>query len=108
MHYLCGKYYDPITVQYYIPSCVSLGTWATFVGLDNQLNKWNVVSEWKAFIWRGLSVLDMHVCVCCFGMVSILPSYGSVLIWITTCKTDHSEPVSISLPLIHSFHSKNI
>ena len=23
MYYLCEKYYEPITVQYYIPDCVS-------------------------------------------------------------------------------------
>ena len=25
VYYLCGKYYKPITVQYYIADCVSLG-----------------------------------------------------------------------------------
>ena len=39
MHYLCEKYYKPITAQYCIVSCVSWGPKLTL--LDLQMHAWN-------------------------------------------------------------------
>ena len=56
-YYLCGKYYKPITVQYYIADCVGwvprLCWTCEQTGLTNMLLKQNL------FICRGLTVLEM-------------------------------------------------
>ena len=56
-YHLCGKYYKPITVQYYIADCVGwvprLCWTCEQTGLTNMLLKQNL------FICRGLTVLEM-------------------------------------------------
>ena len=54
MFYLCEKCYKLITVQYYIVNCVS---WVTrLILLDLQIGLMNMLSKWKSFICRGLTV----------------------------------------------------
>ena len=55
MHYLCEKYYKPITVQYYIADCVS---WVPrLTSMDLQIGLMNVLLEWNSFICGELTVL---------------------------------------------------
>ena len=60
MYYLCGKYYKPITVQYYTADCVSWVPRLTL--LDLQIGVTNALSEWNSLVCRGLTVY-VHVCL---------------------------------------------
>ena len=54
MFYLCEKCYKFITVQYYIVNCVS---WVSrLILLDLQIRLMNMLSKWKSFICRELTV----------------------------------------------------
>ena len=40
MHYLCEKYYKPITIQFCIADCVSWVPWLTGLDFTNKLDLW--------------------------------------------------------------------
>jgi len=54
MHYLCAKYYKPITVQHYIAACVNWVSCWTY----EQIGLTNILSEWTLFVSRELSVFE--------------------------------------------------
>ena len=57
MYWLCEKYYRPITVQYYIASCVS---WIPRLNLlDLQIRFMDMLLEQNSFICRRLTVCIM-------------------------------------------------
>ena len=49
MYYLCEKYYEHITVQYYTAGCVSWVPKITF-WTYGQIGFTNTFSEWRAFL----------------------------------------------------------
>ena len=62
MFYLYEMYYKPVTVQYYIASCVSLLLRLTL--LDLQIGLTAVLSEWNWFICRGLTEVVSYLFIC--------------------------------------------
>ena len=59
MYYLFGKYYKPITVQYYKSDCVSWVLKLTLLDLTNKLGLRNMLLEWNSFICSRLTIYEI-------------------------------------------------
>ena len=57
MYYLYEKYYTPITIQYYIASCVSWVPLLTF--LDLSTNWTYALSDWDLLLYWGFTVFGI-------------------------------------------------
>ena len=73
MNCLCEKYYNPITMQYYIADCVSSVPRLTLLDLGTNWTFEQALSK-ELIRMRGLTVIERGRLVICFEMWTLQPS----------------------------------